>query len=214
MSSDIEQRKFWSSEFGDNYIDRNVSLKEVNEFYLEQTGFTQEQIFNEFFSGINKDSKILEIGCNVGLKLSILKKMGFQNLFGIEINKKAFEKAKLDNPGISFINTSIEEFDPKEERFDLVYTSGLLIHINPSVLQKVLEKIINLTEKYIFGFEYYSDNLTEINYRGHSNVCWKQNFPLLFKNIFPSLETIKERKIYYKNQDLCDIAYLLQKPKT
>ena len=137
--------------------------------------------------------------------------MGFSNLSGLEVNKNAYEIAKKCNPDISFINSSIEKFESNREQFDLVYTSGVLIHIHPSALNAVINKIVNLTKKYIFGFEYYSDVLVEVPYRDHTNVCWKQNFPLLFKKLFPSLTTIKEEKIHYKNNDLCDIAYLLDK---
>ena len=211
MNDTDNQKNFWENEFGTHYIERNKTLSEINEFYKQQTGITQEEIFTNFFSGINRKYKILEIGCNIGLKLSILKKMGFSNLVGLEVNKTAYEIARKNNPDVSFINSSVEEFKPNGEQFDLVYTSGVLIHIHPSSLDAIIKKIVNLTNEYIFGFEYYSDTLMEIPYRGHSNVCWKQNFPLLFKKLFPSLITIKEEKIRYKNKDLCDIAYLLRK---
>ena len=71
--------------------------------------------------------------------------------------------------------------------------------------------MVRLTNKYIFGSEYYSDSLVEIKYRERPNVLWKQNFPLLFTNLYPSIKKIKEEKIYYKNEDLCDIVYLLKK---
>lgn len=210
LTDNVEQRKFWSGKFGDNYIERNKSIAELNEFYFKQTGFTQEQIFHSFFSDLEKDIKIIELGCNIGLKLSILKKMGFRNLAGVELNKKAFEIAKKINPDISFVNSSIEDYDLKE-KFDLAYTSGVLIHINPLTLPQIMKKIVHLSEKYIFGFEYYSDELKEIKYRDESNVCWKQNFPQIFKNLFPELMTIKEQYIPYKDQNLSDIAYLLRK---
>ena len=208
---DDDQKNFWENEFGTDYIERNKTLSEINEFYKQQTGITQEEIFTNFFSEINRKYNILEIGCNIGLKLSILKKMGFSNLFGLEVNKTAFEIAKKNNPDISFINSSIEEFEPSGKQFDLVFTSGVLIHIHPSLLNSIIKKMVNLTKEYIFGFEYYSDMLIEIPYRGNSNVCWKQNFSSLFTKLFPLLITIKQEKIRYKDKDLCDIVYLLRK---
>ncbi|MBI1829461.1 MAG: methyltransferase domain-containing protein [Thaumarchaeota archaeon] len=205
------QRNFWAGEFGNSYIDRNYSTEEMNQLYKERTGFTFEQILKNFFIDIDKNSKILELGCNIGLVLSSLKKMGFANLYGLELNKKSFEIAKENNPNITFINSSMEDYDSKGEHFDLVYTSGVLIHIHPDALNAIIHKIVSLTNEYIFGFEYYSDSLVEVKYRGHSNVLWKQNFPLLFTKLYPSMTKIKEKKIYYKNEDLCDVAYLLKK---
>ncbi|MEO9276697.1 MAG: pseudaminic acid biosynthesis-associated methylase [Nitrososphaera sp.] len=210
--SNASQRKFWSEDFGENYITRNMTMDEVNKLYEKQTGITVEKIFQKFFSNIDKKSSILELGCNVGLNLSALHKMGFSNLHGVEINKKAIEIAKKNNPTAEFVNSSIEEFDPKGKKYDLVYTAGVLIHINPSALDEIVKKMIDLTREYIFGFEYYSDNLVEVKYRGHSNVCWKQNFPMLFKKMIPSLQTVKEEKFHYKEENLYDIAYLLRKP--
>jgi len=211
IENNAEQRKFWLSKFGENYINRNKSMDEVNQFYEQQTGTTKEQIFQNFFDGIERKSKILELGCNIGLNLSILRKMGFKNMYGIELNKKAIEIGKKENPDVTFIHSSIEEFDPKGKKYDLVFTAGVLIHIHPSSLHSIIKKIVNLTKEYIFGFEYYADRQVEIAYRGSSNVCWKQNFPLLFKKLFPSIKTVKEEKIHYKKENLCDIAYLLRK---
>jgi len=204
------QRNFWSGEFGDSYVDRNLSTDEMNRIYSERTGIPFEKVFHDFFSDLNKDLKILELGCNVGLNLQTLKNMGFKHLDGLEINHKAIDVAKRNNPEINFIHSSIEDFQPNE-KFDLVYTAGVLIHINPSALNSIVRKIIELSQKYIFGFEYYSDELVEVSYRNYSKVLWKQNFPLLFKKISPSLQVIKEIKIPYKSEDLCDIAYLFKK---
>ena len=199
------QRKFWEGEFGDSYVERNNSIEEANTIYKEMAGVTIEEIYANFFAGINKENKILELGCN------ILQNLGFKDLYGLEINKKAYEIARRNNPKITFINSTIEDFNSKDTKYDLVFTSGVLIHIHPSVIKTIINKIIDLTKEYIFGFEYYADALTEVNYRGHANVLWKQNFPKLFLESTTSIKSIKEQKIPYKNSNLCDIAYLLKK---
>ena len=72
------QRNFWSGEFGDSYVDRNLSTDEMNRIYSERTGIPFEKVFHDFFSDLNKDLKILELGCNVGLNLQTLKNMGIR----------------------------------------------------------------------------------------------------------------------------------------
>ena len=204
------QRAFWSGEFGNTYVDRNKSIDEVNESYAQQTGITVEDIFQRFFNDIDRKSKILELGCNVGLNLEMLQKMGFNNLHGIELNKKALQIAQERNPKVIFVNSSIEDYQSKE-KYDLVFTAGVLIHIHPSILESVIRKIVDLSTQYVFGFEYYSDKLEEIKYRDHSNVCWKQDFPLLFTKLFPQLKIVKQEKFSYKNSAMNDVAYLLRK---
>jgi len=204
-----EQRKIWEGNFGDQYIDRNMTLNSVNEKLFEDMGINLEDLITYFFSDIDRNSSILELGCNVGLNLSILKKMGFKKLFGVEINKKAYEIAQQTHPDIKFFNSSIEEFQPNQ-KFDLVFTAGVLIHINPELIPSIISKIIDLTNKYIFGFEYHSEEIIEISYRGKENSCWKQDFP---KHFFNNAELIwTKKKIFpYKNGKDTDIAYLLEK---
>ena len=206
------QREFWEGTFGDSYIDRNDSLDTINTNYKNETRVTVEEIFNEFFEKIDRKSRILELGCNIGVNLGILKKMGFCDLHGLEINKKAVEIARSKNPDITFIHSSIEEYD-NNEQFDLVYTAGVLIHINPKALNQIIQKIISLTNKYVFGFENYADKLVTINYRDNPNTCWKQNFSNLYLQT-GKINIIKERKIFYKDSNLIDIAYLLKKSST
>lgn len=211
LDDNSEQREFWKNEFGNDYIKRNNSLVDVDIFYKKTTGHTKSEIFQNFFSFIEKDLKILELGCNIGINLEILKKIGFKNLYGLEINKKAIEIAKNRQPDIQFFNGSIEEFDFHDQKFDLVYTAGVLIHINPNSVEEIIKKIISLTNKYIFGFEYFSDDLVEIQYRDNANYCWKQNFPLLFKRLDSKLITVKEEKIPHLSENQQDIVYMFKK---
>ncbi len=205
-----EQREFWKGDFGIDYINRNKTIETVNELYEKQTGTTVENIFKKFFDQIDRNSTIIELGCNVGLNLSVLSKMGFKNLTGIEINETAYSIAKENNPNVNFINSSIEDFN-STNTYDLVYTAGVLIHIHPDTLPLIIKKMDNLSKKFIFGFEYFSENLVEIKYRNNLKTCWKQNFPELIKQSNPSFKTIKEEKFQYKDENICDIAYLLEK---
>ncbi|WP_026089926.1 hypothetical protein [Candidatus Nitrosopumilus koreensis] len=74
----FEQRKFWSGEFGDEYIKRNDSVEKINNDYKKITGQNPDDIFIEFLDGLDKNIEILELGCNVGKNFSILKKWDLQ----------------------------------------------------------------------------------------------------------------------------------------
>ena len=204
------QREFWKGDFGEDFRNRHQELENYNQWYMENVGVPEEDFWKKYFSKLDKNLKIVELGCNVGVKLSILKKMGFKNLTGVEINKNAYEIAKRNDPSITWINSSIDSFEP-DEPFDLVFTSFVLIHINPETLNTIIKKMVNISKKYIFGFENYGEKLTEIPYRGHSNVLWKQNFPALFKELEPSLKEIAIEKIPYKHDNLEDVIYLFEK---
>lgn len=69
-------------------------------------------------------------------------------------------------------------------------------------------KLSILTE---IGFEYYSDKLVRVTYRGQSDALWKQDFPRLFRKIYPTLILEKQEIIPYKDDNIADITYLLRK---
>jgi pseudaminic acid biosynthesis-associated methylase len=211
IDSNSFQRKFWTGEFGQDYVERNQTLEQVNELYEKQTGVTVQSIFEDFFQPLDRSFKILELGCNVGLNFTILKNMGFRNLTGVEINPQAISIAKQNHPDLKFVNSSIEEFNPSNDSYDVVYTAGVLIHIHPDSLGSIISKIVSLSKKFIFGFEYFSEKLTEIPYRGNTMTCWKQNFPNLYMDKHPELKIVKLKKYQYVENNLQDVAYLLEK---
>ena len=205
------EHTFWLSDFGEMYLERNYTYDDLNDTYKSLTGINIDKPYHDFFLDLSKEMTILELGCNVGLKLEILKKMGFKNLTGIDLNSKALKEAKRRNPEINFINSTIEDLDVESKKYDLVFTSVVLIHQNPKSVDTIIKKIIELSKKYIFGYEYYSEKLTEIDYRGHKGVMWKQDFPSLFKKIEPQLKLVKQKKYRYLKNGLEDIGYLFQK---
>ena len=60
---------------------------------------------------------------------------------------------------------SIEKFETKS-KYDLVFTKGVLIHINPKNLKKIYKKIYKFSSKYILISEYYNPYPTKVLYRG------------------------------------------------
>ena len=134
-------------------MNRNLTLENVNQRYVEQLGISVEGILSEFFSDIDRETEILEFGCNVGLNLEGLKNIGFKKLTGVEINENVCKLAKERNPSFNIINSSIENFKTNK-KYDLVFTSGFLIHINPKSINSILTKILSFSKKYIWGLEY------------------------------------------------------------
>lgn len=207
------QKQKWSTEFGKEYTDRNIyTPNELDEFYKKQYGVTRSEMNKNFFSEfLDKDSKILEVGCNVGNQLRLLQSMGYNNLYGIELQDYAVEKAKEFTKGINIIKGMADDIPFKDEYFDLVFTSGVLIHINPESIKKVLEEIYRCSNDYIFGFEYFSDNYEKINYRGNDDLLWKTDFSKLYLKYTPNLKIEKYQKFKYIDNNNEDLMFLLKK---
>lgn len=203
-----EQIQFWTSQFGDEYTDRNSG--DWDKFYKEQWGVTRTELNEFFLSNLDKQSLILELGCNRGNQLKILKNQGFINLWGLEINKKAIKIARQDTD-LTIIEASAFDTPFKDNFFDLVFTSGVLIHIFPEKINKIIDEIYRISKKYIWCFEYYSEKCEEIEYRGNKNKLWKNNFLKLFLERYPDLKIIKEKKIKYLSSNNVDVMFLLEK---
>lgn len=205
-----EQIQHWTSKFGELYLDRNFDPIQIDLEYKKILGISHYEIFSKFFNDLPRELEILEVGCNVGLNINILKKMDFQNLSGLDINKNALSIAKERYPDVIFYESSIESFNTKK-RFDLVFTMGVLIHIHPDLLSIVTKKIHNLSKNYIFGYEYFAEHLTPLKYREKTNLMWKGNYLKFYLEQFPNLSLIKEIYFPYIEKNLKDIGFLLRK---
>ena len=205
--------EFWQS-FGKDYNNRNFySPTELDDMYNERYGISRSEMNNVFLGDIDRDAKILEVGCNVGQQLRHLQLMGFENLYGIEIQQDAVEMAKSRTKNINIIQGSAFDLPFKDANFDLVFTSGVLIHIAPKNIKKVLEETYRCSKGYIWGFEYYADKYTQIAYRGRDNLLWKANFAGLYLNLFDDLELAKEKRVKYLENENIDTMFLIRKRK-
>ena len=202
----------WKDKFGKEYTNRNaLTLYEIEQMYENNYGLSRTGLNNIFIGKFNHSIKILEVGSNIGNQLLLLQKMGFKNLYGIEINDYAIELSKQRTNNINIIQGSAFDIPFKNEYFDLVFTSGVLIHIAPHDINLVLNEIYRCTKKYIWGFEYYEEKYTEIIYRGKKDLLWKANFPQLYLDLFKDVKLIKEKKLKYLNDDNIDVMFLLEK---
>jgi len=208
-----QQRRTWEEEFGEGYLERNVyNPSELNNFYMKRFGINKDTLNTDFLKDIPKDAKILEVGTNIGNQLFHLQSQGFTNLYGIEIQDRAINYAKHRTDNLNIIKGDALDIPFKDNYFDVVFTHGVLIHISPDNIQKVLKEIYRVTNQYIWGLEYYADSYTDLLYHGQKNIMWKTNFSKLYQDTFPSLTLIKEKKYQYLDEThLEDQIFLLQK---
>jgi methylation protein EvaC len=129
-----------------------------NYFYFSSAIDTLNNHFSEYALEIkeiiNTDSQILEIGCNDGVLLKPLYKVGFKNLFGIDPAQNVISKINIPvtliNDFFSYqvSNKIKEEYGP----FKLILANNVFAHINN--INDLTEGIYNLLDDDgIFIFE-------------------------------------------------------------
>lgn len=214
MTKTTEQMAAWQGTFGKEYTDRNaLTLDEMEELYRKNFGVTRSDLNRRFLSGMDNSTRILEVGCNIGNQLLSLQKMGFQNLCGIELQPYAVKHCMQRTHHIHGVCASAFNIPFKDGHFDLVFTSGVLIHIHPSDVVDVMKEIHRCTKDYIWGVEYCAPEYTEVTYRGQANLLWKTDFAALYLREFRDLVLDKEEQLKYQFNDNVDSVFLLRKTK-
>ena len=63
-----------------------------------------------------------------------------------------------------------------KEQVDLTFTTTVLIHIKPEMLDRVYEKLYQASSCYVLVCEYYNTSPATISYRGYSGRLFKRDF--------------------------------------
>jgi hypothetical protein len=58
---------------------------------------------------------------------------------------------------------------------------------------------------------YYAPNLTAIDYRGHEDLLWKNDFAKLYQRQFVDLRLVKEERLPHLNNPNTDAMFRLQR---
>jgi pseudaminic acid biosynthesis-associated methylase len=211
-AEETPQAAVWKGDFGREYTDRNTySVAGLDELYRRNYGVTRSELNRRFLQEIPRQARILEVGCNIGTQLLLLQQMGFTDLHGIEIQSYALDQARARLPGVTLTQASAFAVPYPDRFFDLVFTSGVLIHIAPADLPAALGEIHRCTKEWIWGFEYYAPKTTEVPYRGHNALLWKTDFARFYLQRFQDLELIREDRLRYLDNENVDAAFLLRR---
>lgn len=158
--------ELWAGPFGDDYLRRNqVRWRARKPFWgdiIRKTGA------RSFF----------EMGANAGWNLSaILEESPKANVWGNDINTAACDQAA--SAGLLVGNVlAFNEFGPKAE---LVFTAGVLIHIEPEHLREVMGALSEKSYRWVLAIEYAADVETQVEYRGRTDKCWKRPYGELYE---------------------------------
>jgi len=106
-------------------------------------------------------SSIFEVGFFAGRNLRYIKEtFPTKQLAGIEVNKAAvaFAKEKLGLPELAHLD--LHKLDEMKSTHDIVFSSGVLIHVPPEEIPEALNKFIRKASKYVMHIEH--DGLGEL----------------------------------------------------
>jgi len=189
-----EQEAFWAGEFGDEYISRNAAadLQKSNRIF-----------FQEVFRKAEGISSLIEFGANSGLNLLAIKEINPAiELSAIEINAQAVSELKKIKD-LKIYHDSILNFKPDYPR-NLSLIKGVLIHLNPAVLNQTYDLLYAASDKYIVIAEYYNPTPTAVDYRGHQDRLFKRDFAGEMLDRFPDLKLVDYGFKYHRENKYFD----------
>jgi len=176
-----EQEAFWAGEFGTDYISRNCS---------DQLLASNLAFFAHALKRAAPVDSAIEFGANVGMNLKALGQIrpGIE-LEAIEINAQAADiLSELLSPE-RVHRGSILDFEPVRQ-WDLVLTKGVLIHIEPSCLPAVYDRLVRSCGRYLLIAEYYNPTPVSVVYRGHSDRLFKRDFASEVLDSHPNMRLV------------------------
>jgi pseudaminic acid biosynthesis-associated methylase len=191
LSRLTEQEAFWTGEFGDEYIARNTGSA------LLASSLAR---FATMLRAVSRVSSVLECGANVGLNLRAFHSLLPEaELAAVEINKNAATILRA----LGYVDVTEGSIVSYEARrtYELVFTSGVLIHIAPESLPAVYDAMYRASSKYIALAEYYAPTPTEIPYRGHRERMFKRDFAGDLIDRFPDLELVDYGFFYHRDNN-------------
>lgn len=145
---------------------------------------------------------ILEIGANEGANLAAFRKIvPGTNLTAIEPNRASAAKIVEHQLADQLYQCTIQDWEPVAGAplFDIVFTRGVLIHIPPSDLPAIYDKMHAASSRYIVVAEYYAPKSEPILYRGEMGRLWRGDFAGDLLKRFKDLRLVDYRFIYDKD---------------
>ena len=205
----VSQAAAWRGAMGQAYTDRSPHDAEaLNALYVRTYGVSAQALNELILVGLDRSMRVLECGANVGAQLLLLEKMGFSQLYGLEIQYRAASQA---SPRFHYTQGSILHLPYRTGAFDLVFTSGVLIHVAPGDIPQALAEMWRVSGRYIWGHEYYAPDFQEVTWRGRRGQLWRGDYAGLFLEMFPDLKLKRQILLGNQGPDNMDRFYLLER---
>lgn len=206
MSTGEKQLNAWSGDFGNDYVSRNQATPEA----IEQRRRAFAHIFEQFEEGAAPES-VLEAGCNIGINIHALSQVTDATLHAVEPNRSALEVLVRSGglPESRAHQGSLQALPFEDGAVDLVFTSGVLIHVPDDALDTALSEIHRVSRRYVLTLEYFSPSPQAIPYHGHDDFLFKRDYGGLFLDAFSDLEYVADGFFWKRTTGLDDLNWWL-----
>ena len=169
MTATPNLEALWAGPFGDAYTERNRDVGAGRDAFWQS------------IQNLTAARTWLEVGCNVGANLRCVPT---GKLFGVDVNREALTIAS--EVALAQVVVASEVALPFDlESFDLVFTCGLLIHIQRDRLKVVMGELARVAHDWVLLMEYDASGEKVISWCGQEAALWKAPYGWLFQEYVP-----------------------------
>jgi SAM-dependent methyltransferase len=182
--------------------------------YEESTkNLQKEHWINDFIELLPSHAQVLDLGCAYGRDSVVFVKNNF-TVTGIDFSEAMITKARLNVPEATFIAEDIREMELKENSFDGIWASAVLLHISKQEAKEVLTKLhSSLKDNGLLFLGMYlgegegaiKDNRYEDADKYYAFYSEKELFVLLKDNGFSIVKSVARPKDTYERNDVIEL---------
>ncbi|MFA5023399.1 MAG: methyltransferase domain-containing protein [Patescibacteria group bacterium] len=188
MISNELQTKFWST----------VKMDTINAYWISPPATKRSLWFCDVLKNYDFDS-VMEIGFLSGRNLKYIKDVfPIVSISGIEVNHLAVEFARNKLPECDLVELDLHNLPQLNKKADLVFTSGVLIHITPNELENAVRKIADKANKYVMHMEQLGSGDVcagpkelKPSYKVSNQIQWNQDLVGVYRKIGYEPEVIE-----------------------
>jgi len=159
----------WQGEFGDEYTNRNKpDVGKRVSFFETLAPYQIESAF--------------EVGCNSGANLLALREAIGCEVEGCDINNHALALAEENHLTVYYEDAG--ELDHAPDEYDLVFTVGVMIHLNTPKLIRCMKEMNRVSNGLVMFLEYEGNDI-EVPYRGNRGALIKRDYGGIYQELFP-----------------------------
>lgn len=177
--------ELWKGEFGNSYADRNPpSDKEIAKRILLWRKVLALMSFED------APRSFLDVGAGLGANVSAIKHIYSHNktdhgITAVELNGRTADRLLGLHSDISVVHGKAQDLHWASDAYaDMVYTYGVLIHLDEEQLAAAMREIHRTSKRWIFCAEYFNPDTVSIPYRGQQNALFKRDYGSLWLDKF------------------------------
>ncbi len=152
---------------------------EMGNTYLAETHDTAHRgpWWNDFLDRYPVET-VLEVGCGNGVNLRYIEQRA--EVWGVDINEQGLARIPEDIPTFQ---ASAADLPFEDQSFDLVFTSGVLIHAPEFELDLQMSEIVRVSKRYVLAMEYNGDEVRE--WRGMTeDGLWRRDYGGIYQRAY------------------------------